>query len=772
MKLPIPFLSSKKKSNDYFLALVLSDEKASALILRESEGALRKISSHEEYFPSSVEDLDLEAFITTVDQTISRAEEVLPPDIETHQTVFGVKERWVDKDTKKIKKEYLEKLKKVCDALDLSPVGFMVTTEAITHLIQDDESAPLSAILAEIGKKSVTLSLLRGGKVVETVTSHIAESAPATVDRLLGHFTVPVLPARIVLFHHKPTEQTQQAFIAHQWSKSLPFLHMPQVTILPDSFDTRAVMYGAATQMGFTVVDPDSEPLPKATKAETKEENAYEEATEDLPQVEEAEEQNEEDELDNLVKPEDEPKSAADGGDFGFVVDGKPSDNLSEPTNEEPKHQAHHEAAIERDEEAEEERPRARGKKAGLLANLPPIALPKGIKLPKVDKLLGGIKGDKSKLKIIIPVVAVILLIIGLSIFYINGVKATVALTVAPNMVDQEETVVFSTTAPSDYSQNVVAARAISATIDGEVSTDATGKKDVGEKAKGAITIYNNSDDPAKLGANTEIKANNGQVFLLDKEVQVPAAKGDIFTGTQPGTADTTVTAKELGTEGNLPSGTRFTISSDLAARNDNAFSGGTKKNVTVVSKDDLAKLRAELPKKVQTEAKSKLAGEAESGETVLPVVGAATLQGEKFDKKEGDEAKKVTLKATVAYAGIAYDNEEFHEYAQSVLKSKYNQDVTLADNSIKEEVMSATLKDAKSASARVTLRGGLLPKIDTQDVIENVQDKSLSEAKETIGNLPQVAETDITFSPPIPLLPNLFPRLPNQIEVEVKAQE
>src|SRR5580693_55735 len=105
MKLPIPFLNSKKEESDYYLGLILTDEKAAAVILKADEGNLKKINSHEALLTESLEEISADDLITTVDKAISRAEEILPPDIQTHQTVFGVKNNWVDPETKKIKKE-------------------------------------------------------------------------------------------------------------------------------------------------------------------------------------------------------------------------------------------------------------------------------------------------------------------------------------------------------------------------------------------------------------------------------------------------------------------------------------------------------------------------------------------------------------------------------------------------------------------------------------------------------------------------------------------
>src|SRR5437868_1081748 len=107
MKLPFPFLKSKKEESDYYLGLILTDEKAGAVILKADEGTLTKVNAHETPFPVSLEELSIDDLITSVDKAVSRAEEILPPHIQTHQTVFGVKGNWVDDETKKIKHENL-----------------------------------------------------------------------------------------------------------------------------------------------------------------------------------------------------------------------------------------------------------------------------------------------------------------------------------------------------------------------------------------------------------------------------------------------------------------------------------------------------------------------------------------------------------------------------------------------------------------------------------------------------------------------------------------
>jgi hypothetical protein len=767
----LPFLNKKNdQESAYYLALLLTDEKASAVILQEYLGKLKIIGKHEEKFSMDLEDLPLEEITSVVDKTISVAEEVLPPDIETHKTVFGVKEEWIDEETKKIKKEYLTKLKKVCDSLDLTPVGFMVITEAISHLLQQEEGAPLSAILAEVGKKTVALSLLRGGKIVERIDGPRGESAPETVDKLLRHFTTAVLPARIIILDGKHAEQLSQQFIHHQWSKGLPFIHVPQVTMLPQGFDARAITFGAATQMGFELqsMDP-KKPLHDISPKKSAQPVAIPIPPDDEQEGEQLEEKNE-------TETEDVPMQ---GDNFGFVQDqdianakGDTSDDEEKPHVTETSHHMkindHHEDIDEPHHviQNDEEKPKSH-KKGGSKIPALPFSLPK-FSMPSADFL--------KKKGIVLPiaiVVGILILFGGLIYYYLYQATANVILTVQPKMVDQSETVTFSTTGSTDFSEGVIAARELETTVDGQMSTEATGKKDTGDKAKGSVTIYNNGDDTVTLNSGTQVKANNGTIFLLDKDVKISSASGDIFSGTKPGKEDVSVTAKDLGTDSNVPSGTKFAIGGDttLAAKNDSAFSGGTKKQLNVVSQSDLTKLKTDLPKSLENKADDAIKQSAEKDETVLPVVLSSALTKAKYDKKVDDEAKKVSLAATVAFTGIAYKNSEVKDYAKSLLKDKYANDTNVEDNTMNIDVQDATLKKNKTVSAKLILSAGLLPNIDTDDVVKELDGKSYDEAKAILNGLPQVTSSEINFSPGIPLLPSLFPRLPQHITVEVKSE-
>lgn len=791
MKLPIPPLHKKEKQ-EYYLALLLRDEKIVAVILGEVEGKLKIIGRQDAHLETSIDTIEHEKLLEVLDKTISKAEETLPPDIETEKTVFGVKDSWVE--DKKIKKEYLARLKKVCDALTLSPIGFMVISEAIAHLLQEEEGAPLSGIVAEIGKAHVTLSLFRAGKVIETFTGTISDSVPKTVDRLLHHFTVDVLPSRIILFNGGDDDELAQEFLAHHWSKSLPFLHIPQISVLPKGFDGKAMIFGAAEQMGFeifgslgdTKVKELHVPGGQKKKDEAEAENAKDETTPSAKETEDEITTHNEEEKDEDIPVHAENFGFVMGGDIAAVAPTKATGKEIHASQTQdhhlPKHPGfgmEHTTHKGDDEEPEEpevseaaERPSRREKQTNFFSALPIGTVTDTLgglfaKLPLKSLRLPGVRPGKTMF--ILPLV--LLLLIGLAAFYILAIKATVTLQMEPKHIDDQQTITFSPNGSTDFAQKILTAKEIDVSLDGSATTDATGKKEVGDKAKGTVTLYNNNQGAKSVPAGTTITSSNNLDFTTDKDVTIASASGDVFSGTKPGTVQVSVTANNIGTEYNLPSNTKFTVSSssNLAAKNDSAFSGGTKKNVTVVAKADTDKLLADLPKSLEAKAKDALKDKVGGDETALPVFTDEELSKKDYDKNIGDQATNVTLKATVTFTTLAYKNDDLKQLTLALLKDKYSQDLAIADNGVATSITNVKTGKDSDVAATLNMNAGLLPKIDTSALQQQLPGKSFSDADAYIKQtVPQVGDTQIKLSPNIPFLPKILPRLKNHITIVV----
>ncbi len=772
MKLPIPFLKSKKGSDDYYLVLLLTDDKAESVILKKNLNESEIVSRHQEKLLTPLENLTIDELVQTIDKTISRAEEILPPDIQTHKTVFGVKDNWIDNESKKIKKEYLHKLKKASDALSLTPVGFLVISEAVAHMLQADEGSPLSAVLAEVGKREVKLTLYRGGKIVETARGGLEENAATTTDTLLKEFTTAVLPARVILYSNKEHKNLGHEFTKHQWSKSLPFLHVPQVNALAYDFDIKAVTFGASEQMGLTVSNL-SEKIPDISTSIEPE--------------------------DELKNPDGELKTndiSEGGGNFGFVLgkdvakdgvgvipqhekkeddiipakkddDSMPLMNLHGPKRESDK------SSFEYDDDEEE--PTNDESKIGfknMVENS--LAFLGSIKPSGVFEKITNLREKKGLLMPILAIIGILIVFVGFTLFYYFNTKAEVVLSVKPEIVETSEKVIFSTASGTNFSENIIAGKSVTVAIDGELEVNTTGKKDVGEKAKGKVTVYNNSDDDISISSGTRLTSSNDLVFVTQNDIEIDAATGDVFSGTKPGTKDVDVVAEEIGTDSNLPSGTRFTIgnNSDLAARNGSAFSNGTKKTVTVVSADDIKKLRTDLPKSLSEKAVEELSKKIGGDEKILPVIINSSLEKEKFDKEEDDETGKVKLTATVVFEEIAYNQSELTDFSKAILKKEYSDDISFADNKFETRITEPEAGEDGEVAAALDINAGLLPKIDTTEIVKKIKGRSAKEIKNMLTSLPQVEKAEIKYTPNLLFLTSLFPTLPNNINVSLFAQE
>lgn len=753
MNLPFFKKFNKKIVPSYYLVLVLRDEKTQAVIFEEIENKVRIVGQKEEGFSASIDEISQEELLEKLDKAISSAESSLPENIQTQKTIFGVKESWTDND--QIKKEYLAKLKKTSEELGLIPIGFLVISQAISHLLQKEEGVPVSAILTEINKKNITVTLLRAGKRIETKSSEIHENIPFTVDTLLKHFNTPeILPSRIILFNGK--EDFSQEFISHTWSKSLPFLHLPQITNLPAGFDAKAVLFGATTQMGLELSEED---ILKAQNAQSQQFGETQATNENFPE---------------------EPILSENLGaeSFGFTKEMDVAKMEIQEPIEEPLGQPD-----DRREEKQEIIPLT---KMDQISTIPKssdrlnhaltlmkdvfvsiFVFGKKINIKKVFSFL-----PSGKLSIVIP--AILFFFAALIACYFLFLRATIMITVDPKITEQNKSILFSTIKATNPSENIIKGEFISVSEDGSSSTPATGKKDVGTPAKGTVIIYNDSDIPRTLVEGTILKAPNSLEFKLDSSIAIKAiASHSANENPPPEKATANVTANQLGKESNLPSGTKFNVASfdtsELIAINDNPFSGGTKKEVTIASKDDSVKLEEILLKQLENNAKQDLQKKLDQNKNLLPALISKAFSKKSLNVKVGDETDQLTLTGTVDYQGLFYDKGDLVEFSKSFFSKNIPSDQTIDYDNIKTTVMNIKNKNDEEIEASLNIKALLLPKIDKTKLAKTLKGKTFKTTEDLLYKISQIADVKIKLSPNLPFLPKSLPSREKNIEILIK---
>lgn len=344
----------------------------------------------------------------------------------------------------------------------------------------------------------------------------------------------------------------------------------------------------------------------------------------------------------------------------------------------------------------------------------------KGLVLPTKSHLLSLFKFKKIKMP---NLSASFALIIGLflitsslclSVFFLH--KAEVIVYV-PTKEIQLQSTISGSDIEVDYATK-------SAQV--EVSQKTTGKKLIGDNAKGEITIYNYDDKERVIAKNTMIESVDLQ-YGLDEEVTVPASTFATDLSKIPGKIKVKVTAESIGSKSNLAKGQKFRISdlssSLIYAINEFEFSGGAEKEIRTVSKkdqDDLKLLAVEKGKKVFEEDKKNISLK----ERMIPDLIKYQLENSMFSGEVGEEATQLTLETKTQFSYYGYKESKLLQYLQKEFQKKLT-----AEYSVDQAKITYKLEKAQLEKNKVTLnvfaKSKSFKKVQKVDILKNIVGKS-----------------------------------------------
>lgn len=363
-------------------------------------------------------------------------------------------------------------------------------------------------------------------------------------------------------------------------------------------------------------------------------------------------------------------------------------------------------------------------------------------KIPKFKFNLAG------KLPLVIVGLVIGLLAIGvIGYFAMNNfiIKNQVVLTVAPKILeDEREITVVTSGEVADNEQKILAAK-IDVEETGAKRGVVTGKKIVGDKAKGGITIYGTT-----LGRTFSVGTtifNNGLKFVMDNAVTIATGSAASLA-----TATVNITASGIGDSYNLGTNSLFSIGdypqSSYQGKNDTAFSGGSSRQVLVVTKLDqdrlLATLSAELAEKGQVDLKNKLG----SDQDLLTGSLTTTVTKKKFDRDIDTEADSVGLNLTVTATGVILDQKQLAIKMGKLLADKVPPDFLFSPDLSSVTVIGSKVNKTGNVVLSVKFTTKLLPKIDFVAVAKTISGKDLAGARQILSEIPNVTANNILLTP------------------------
>lgn len=620
--------------------------------------------------------------------------------------IFGLPPSWLTSE-EEIKEEYGELIKKIASDLELEPLAFVGIDRALGFLsLQEGKT---NFILFGSFKDEQFLTVYQGGKLVFSKKVEIGENLGDDLFAALEEENIAVpYPSLFHLYGTGDLEEIKDKLVKFDWQSKKELLHLSRVEIAHQEDYAKAVSFAAAFDLGAKETVVEEEKSQEEFEKFEKEEGA--------PQ----------DQVSPTVEKEEKIR------DFGFVY-GK--DILTE-------------GLPEKEEEKLEKK-----------KFFSPTFLGDFISLILAILPTRGFKKIPLFFLFVLPLLIVVLLY-----YFVPNAQVTIFTQGEEFSRDTQVRVV--PTSPNIELQEVLGEN-IAVSKVGSSKAVATGKKEIGEKAKGEVSISNWTQNEKKFAAQTKLSGPNNLKFVLEGEVAVAQR-----TSQAPGKATAKVIAQEIGPESNLPAGTDLTFDDFdellYSAFSEAPFSGGEVKEVTVISKEDLRRLDESLNNDLREQAKQELTLQIGQGRRLLDEAIQFSFEDKKFDKKEGDEADILTLEKKVVAKAMVFSDLELKKVLKIAIEKQNISNFKASEGNINFEPKVARVGDDGSLALFVNFKAILLPDFDISRIKKELRFKDKESTQAYLSSLPQAKSNTISIRPSLPSILGRMPLREENIVVVV----
>lgn len=199
--------------------------------------------------------------LTAIDASISSASVGVKP--EPTQVLYCLPETWVESGGLPARRE--KQLEMINKALEVTARGFVLSSEVITQYLEKIEGSSLSKVLVGLADRSVTVTVVQQGRVLDTKTVGRADDVVMDLKEALARFDkrVTTLPSSFLLYDgYDDTSSEQEALLTASAQAELSLLHVPKVTTLSSEELLSAIVTVVGSELPALVSDKESKPEP------------------------------------------------------------------------------------------------------------------------------------------------------------------------------------------------------------------------------------------------------------------------------------------------------------------------------------------------------------------------------------------------------------------------------------------------------------------------------------------------------------------------------
>lgn len=282
------------------------------------------------------------------------------------------------------------------------------------------------------------------------------------------------------------------------------------------------------------------------------------------------------------------------------------------------------------------------------------------------------------------------------------------------------------------------------------VEFDTTGTKEIGQKAKGTLTLTNSKGRSVTVPAGTGFTSDSGREFTNDGAVVVPAATVcEDRPQICPGSASVAMTAAAIGSEYNQPA-QPYSTDADVTARG-GATSGGSKETVNVVAAEDVEKAKAQLKAQDENAVKQELTSSLTGNVIVIQESFKASTGDAAPSPAVGEQARRAKLTAETTYSVYALQRSDVDSLLNDILNREIEEqsDRRIYNNGNKD-LRFSQFQDVTGGISKVQLQttGYVGPTIDEKQLADRLVGKRHGEIQQIVEGIEGVEKVDINFSP------------------------
>lgn len=735
------FFSSKQTAQqELFFAIYFAEGLVRAALWEVADGQLTVLMISAPHAWGSEEEV--------IDATDRALQELGKESEQVKQTLFALEPTWVSQQGILVDKKQL--FQKLTKELALEAVGFVVIPEAIVQDVIYRKGTAFQCFVVEILSERVSMTLLKNGKLGQQEMIGRSANVVDDIKEGFARFNDTPLPGVILLYSANLSsielEEVRQRLLGVGLMEQFSFLQQPNIELIGGDqiIDTIVQTGGRAVAEAKELLVPGQVPVPTPV-ASTPMGDQTEVPLADTPEFDEPE---------LAPLPVDPPPLGSD------VLPVDPQTLTAQPVP----------AVVA----AGVSRQPAR-------AATPASVQPDPFEEVHVRHVDGTVLFGRLHLPhhpVLFSVIGVVLGVAALALIFIFSsgrmMSAQVLAELKTSQLNKQLSLRLDPGAlTSDPTAGVLKAEIITQTATGEKAAATTGKKLIGEKAKGKVTIFNRTSSTKSFPAGTVLAAG-GKKFLLDQSVTVASASTGRNFETKPGTLEAAVTAAAIGSDSNIAGDTELIIDAfakdTYVARSNGAFAGGTSREIEAVSKKDQDELLAALRKELTDQAVEQLKAKVGEGKYVIPT-NKTRVTSSKFSAEVGKETSSFTLSLTVEAEALSYSSSELQALAAQVLEPEVPQGYQIPQGAVNVNAETDTTATSSSQlNVKATFAATAKPNVNAGAWQQEILGKTEQEALELLRQKPEIAAVSIVRQPAFfAQFVKSLPKDPEQIDIQVK---